>query len=462
MTAFETLNFAASLIACALVLFVLQKRVAGDLPKTLLTLPALVFTWVYFIVVPLANVVFDTYVDQFVFTEEPILSMTRLNYYNAVLLLFATVGAMLPRQKPSVHRREVAFESAVPALTILLLLQLGWGLYLIYYSGNFLSDTAAQEAAQGGIAGYAVVESAPLTFCWLVTLHYARKGLRPAGFIIPIILVVELLLVLGLSSSRGSRVAMLSQVFFCVMIFNYSIYRFKLRDYLLGALACVIFLPIYAHYKYAGIEGLRDYLSGNSQNWVNETYSDPVMFLVGDVGRADMQAPLLARYLEGTFTPNYYGETYISAFTLLIPKDSRPAWLRSKTQVGAQAQLDRGTGSQGYRGVISVDGVFESSRIYGLLGEALLNFGLVGLPFVFFLFGYLFRKAFLIVHDTTTWRQLLLVPYLCFVPIFMLFYDADNIVVQTLSVWAAPYLTLLIADRLMARKKSRASRLAVE
>jgi oligosaccharide repeat unit polymerase len=462
MTAFDTFNFAASLIACALAMLVLQKRVCAGLPKNLLTLPALVFSWVYFVVVPFANVVFDTYVDEFVFTEEPILSITRLNYFNAALLLVAVFGTMLARKREyKPPPKEQPFDAAILALLLLLVVQLAWGFYLIYFSGNFLSEFASQDAWQGSLAAYAVVESAPLAFCWLVTLYYARKGERPIGLMVPVILLVELVLLLGLSSSRGSRVAMLSQLFFCVMIFNYSIYRFKLRDYLLGALACGLFLPIYAYYKYAGIEGLRDYLSGNNTASVAETYNNPVSFLIGDIGRADMQAPLLARYLEGSFSPNYYGESYLAAFTLLIPKDARPSWLRSKTQVGAQAQLDRGTGSQGYRGVISVDGVYESSRIYGLFGEALLNFGLFGLPFAFLLFGYLFRRVFLKVSDTVTWRQLLVAPYLCFVPIFMLFYDLDNILVQTLSVWAVPFLTVFVADKLAARKH-RHSRPATE
>lgn len=451
MTASETLNFAASLIACALALLVLQYRVASDIPKTILTVPALVFSWVYFIVVPLANVVFDTYVDEAVFTEEPVISLTRLNYFYAGLLLIASVGAMLPRKRPATAGKELSFEAAIPALALLLVFQIGWGLYLIYFSGNFLTD-ATQDNVTNSLAGYVIIESSPLTFCWLAALYYARKGVRPRGLVVVLILLTELMLILGFSSSRGSRVAMLSQLFFCAMIFNYAIYRPKLRDYIIAGLACAAFLPVYAHYKYAGMEGLRDYLSGNARSLVTDNYSNPVMFLVGDIGRADMQAPLLARYMEGSFDPNYFGETYLSAFTLLVPRESRPDWLRGKSRVGAEAQLNRGIGAGGYRGVISVDGVFESSRIYGLFGETLLNFGLFGLPFAFFLFGYLFRKVFLAVSGISTWRRLLTAPYLSFIPIFLLFYDADNILVQTLSVWSVPLLTVAVAERLVARK----------
>lgn len=449
------INFVVSLIMCAAAMLFLQTKLLKGVSLNILTVTGIVFAWIYFIAVPIGHIASDTYVDVRLFIEEPIVSLTRLNFFNAVLLVIAGIAAHFTRPPREREPRPLHFEAAIPALIILLAVQIAWGFYTIYYSGNVLTLASGRLELQGSLLQYAVFESAPLAFCWLVTLLYAKAGRKPGGMMIGLILLIEILLLLGLSSSRGARVAMLSQLVFCVQIFNYSIYRFKLRDYVIGAVLTAFFLPIYANYKYGGVEALRDYISGGGPSSITEHYNDPMLFLAGDIGRADGQAPLLSRYLEGSFTPNYVGETYLGALTLLLPRDQRPDWPRSKVVIGAEAQLDRGTGSRGYRGVVQVEGVYTSSRIYGLAGETILNFGIWGLPFAFWLFGFLTRKAYLATQNVRTWRQLLTAPYLSFVPIFLLFYDFDNILVQTLSIWAIPYLTLVAADFLSPRRSGR-------
>ncbi len=449
-------SFALSLAACAASLLLLQKRVMAGIPATILTIPALVFSWIYFILVPAANVLFDVYVDEALFLEEPVQSFTRLNLFNAGLLLLASLGAFSVRTKPRRSGTEVDFSVVVPGLSVLLVTQVVLGIYTIFISGNVLRQSSRGELG-ASLVQYAFFESAPLAFCWLVTLYLAWKKVKPSRAVVAGLLLTELLLVLLLSSSRGSRVAMLSQLMFCAMIFQYSLYRFKVRDFIIAGLACAVMLPIYANYKYAGFEGLQEYVSGGRTSLVAEQYNDPVLFLVGDIGRADMQAPLLDRYLDGKFSANYIGETYIATLALFLPRDWRPESIRSKAVIGAEAQLQPGASATGYRGVISVDGVFQSSRIYGLFGEALLNFGLPALPVVFFLFGYIFRWCFVRLGSITTWRQLLTAPYLAFLPIFLLFYDSDNILIQTVSVWLVPAAALATFERLFGRRQTLAS-----
>ena len=455
MNDLSMIPFALSLVVCAASLLLLQKRVMEGIPATILTIPALVFSWIYFIVVPAANVFFDVYVDEALFLEEPIHSFTRLNLFNAALLLLASLGAFLVRANPRKSGTELDFSVVVPGLSILLVTQVVLGVYTIFISGNLLRESSRGELG-ASLVQYAFFESAPLAFCWLVTSYLAWKNIRPSRYVVAGLLLTELLLVILLSSSRGSRVAMLSQLMFCAMIFHYSLYRFKFRDFVVAGLACALLLPIYANYKYAGWEGLQEYVTGGRTSIVAEQYNDPVLFLVGDIGRADMQAPLLDRYLDGKFTANYIGESYIATLTLFLPRDWRPESIRSKAVLGAEAQLQPGASASGYRGVISVDGVFQSSRIYGLFGEALINFGLPALPIVFFLFGYIFRWCFLRLGSITTWRHLLTAPYLAFLPIFLLFYDSDNILIQTVSVWLVPAAAVATCERLFGRRRALA------
>jgi hypothetical protein len=174
---------------------------------------------------------------------------------------------------------------------------------------------------------------------------------------------------------------------------------------------------------------------------VVERYNDPVTFIVGDLGRADIQAPILMGVLDGTVVPNYLGETYLAGAFTILPSSVRPTWAQQKISLGEQAQYKL---SGRYNATYQLaNGQFASSRIYGLLGEALLNFGIYAVPAVFFLFGFLSRRCFLRVSPPSNWGNVLTAPFFALLPVYMLFYDFDNIVFQTVVVWCLPALLLL-------------------
>lgn len=444
MTLRDVILFAISLAACALAVEFFVRNLVRSLPKNILILPSIIFVWVYFILVPAMNIGFDTYVDERVFISSPVDAMTFLNIVNAVLLCIAALGTRLLRLPyAAAHPPARSIPSGMlAALTMLVFVSVAYGIYTIYLSASVLKDVNGQLQFSGSIYQYLIIESGPLAFCWLVTLYFLSRGRRPEPFEALAIGAVQIFLILALSSSRGSRVAIISQLLICAQIYNFYVFRFRLRHYLVGGIALAAFLQVYAYYKYGGINVLNDYVSGRSSSATVERYNNPVTFVVGDIGRADIQAPLITRYMAGAFTPNYFGETYLSGMSLLLPKDLRPDFLRPKIQIGADAQLDRGGLAQDYTGVVLMDGNFVSSRIYGLLGEALLNFGWIGPPFAFLLFGILSRAALLRATNFQTWDRLLTTPFFAALPIYMLFYDFDNLIVQTITVWTVPALVL--------------------
>lgn len=110
-------------------------------------------------------------------------------------------------------------------------------------------------------------------------------------------------------------------------------------------------------------------------------------FLSGDISRNDPQAFLLYRTMEHrTNVDLAYGRTYASAFFVAVPKNlwpDRPSWRR---QYATNILAGRGTFDPDRR---------NSSRVYGLAGEALINWGPWGVIPCFALFGILvgyFRK----------------------------------------------------------------------
>lgn len=444
MTLKDVILFVISLAVCALSVHLFVRNLTRFLPRNILVVPSMVFIWTYFIVVPAMNIGFDTYVDERVFISDPVNAMTVLNVANAVLLCIATLGTWIPRLPSAAALRPtlVIPSGILVALTGLVLASVAYGIYTIYLSASVLTDINGQLQFSGSIYQYLIIESGPLAFCWLMTLYLLSRGRRPELFEAAAIGAVQLVLILALSSSRGSRVAIISQLLICAQIYNFFIFRFRLRHYLVGGIALAAFLQVYAYYKYGGINALNDYISGRNSSETVERYNNPVTFVVGDIGRADIQAPLITRYMAGAFSPNFFGETYLSGMSLLLPKELRANSLRPKVQIGADAQLDPGGSAQDYQGVVLEEGSFVSSRIYGLFGEALLNFGWIGPPIAFLLFGILARAALLRAINFQTWDRLLTTPFFAAIPIYMLFYDFDNLIVQTVTVWTVPALVL--------------------
>jgi hypothetical protein len=431
--------FILSLISCSFSLYFFLKVLTKGLPNNIMIIPARIFMWVYFILAPLVNILTEKYVDEKLFLDKPIVELTNLNFVNSFLLFLAAFSARFVKIKYYKTRDSQKIPNGVFLfLTILVLTSLFYGLFLIYYNSNLISGASEFSNSNVPLYHYMFIESGPLAFCWLTTLIFLKRKRLPTKLQITLILITQVILILILSSSRGSRVAIISQLLFCAQIYSFCLIKFRFKHYLLSAVFLSILIPTYAHYKYGGIESLNDFISGKGSSEVVEKYNDPYLFIVGDLGRADIQAPLISRYIAGTFTPNYKGETYLAAASLLLPQSMRPDWLRTKVQIGAQVQFEEGGFIAAYRGVAMLDGEIYSSRIYGLLGESLINFGWIGPPLVFLLFGYISRLALVRATNFQSWQRLLTAPYFAVLPIYFLFYDFDNVIVQTVTVWLMP------------------------
>jgi hypothetical protein len=101
--------------------------------------------------------------------------------------------------------------------------------------------------------------------------------------------------------------------------------------------------------------------------------------LVGDFGRADVQAFVL--YKQCTDSSNYsygWGRTYLGGLSILIPHSILPD--RPATTFREGTEIVGGTGSY-------VPDIAQTSKLFGLGGEAMLNFGLVSVPIAYGLFG---------------------------------------------------------------------------
>ena len=428
---------------CLVTLYYFNRRLLSLLSVSLMTAPYLFFSYAYFVVAPAFNVAFDTYIDRSLFHGDPVWALALLNIVNSIGLLCAYFGVAFADQGPSGGSSAAVNGRMLIAINLILLpVSIFYGIYFLYLSGGLYQDASGKLVVEGSIFNFILIGTAPILFCWTTATYFVLSRKRPPHLLALLIILVHLILVLSMNSARGSRVSMLIQLILAAQIYGLSILRFRFLHYAAAAIFLALFLPTYAYYKYAGFDAFYDYVTGRGPSEVAAHYNDPVTFVVGDIGRADIQAPILMGVLDGIVTPNYFGESYVAGALLILPTSLRPNWAKQKISLGEEAQFKL---SGRYNASSQVNnGQFASSRIYGLLGEALLNFGIFAVPAAFFLFGFLSRRCFLRVSPPNSWGRVLTAPFFALFPVYMLFYDFDNIVFQTIVVWSLPALLLLL------------------
>ena len=160
--------------------------------------------------------------------------------------------------------------------------------------------------------------------------------------------------------------------------------------------------------------------------------------LLVDLGRSDVQAYVLFK-LENDIKDFDYakGRTYIGAVSVWIPRWLLPNKPDTKLREGSEIQDGRG-----YDGLESA-----SSRVYGLAGESMLNFGPLAVPFAYAAFGLLvgwFRRAVdrLLPGDA----RFLLVPLGVCMCLEILIGDSDNAAFSLAKNGGLPFLMIIMSS----------------
>lgn len=414
----------------------------------MISLPLEIFSYTFFIFVPLLNVLYDDYVDRFLFYSAPVEAMTFLNILNAVGLLLAALAAFLikPLRQRSA-RHEPSLRHMQLLLFVALIASLSAGIYNNFISLNLreTSDTVIDSS----IAFYVLIESAPMLLAWLIVVSVWKKGRMPSNLHSILLMALFLIVAISMNFSRGSRVTVFLLVLIGFQLFYLHVYRLSKLNLIVLAIGGAIAFNVMTVYKHLGIQGVSSYLAGEGvATYVNERYTSPVRMVIGDIGRADIQAPILESQMMG-HGQLAYGRTYAKALTLLLPDFLDPLpndW--SKVIVGGQFQLEINPGSSVFEKVASGVG---SSRIYGMVGESLINFGVVGALLSFFIFGLLSRWLILYANTPAGWEKALIAPIISVFPIFILFYDLDNIIFRLIMLLTLPG-ALLLLNRLVQRQ----------
>src|SRR5262249_21650695 len=134
----------------------------------------------------------------------------------------------------------------------------------------------------------------------------------------------------------------------------------------------VVFMPfmyLYGFYKSGGMDGLVSALRGNdSREWMEKSSGRTwTSMILEDLGRADIQALVLQRLIDGASSYDYaWGKTYLGTLSFLIPRQILQERPGGKLEEGTELIFGRHSYSLG---------LWASSKVYGLAGETMLNFG---------------------------------------------------------------------------------------
>jgi superoxide dismutase len=222
----------------------------------------------------------------------------------------------------------------------------------------------------------------------------------------------------------------------------------------IGIALLVIFMYAYGFYKAQGVDALETLQSSEEMNTTaNRTGRTLDTTLLGDLARSETQAYLLYRLADVRDYDYAAGTTYVSAFMVILPKTFRPDWISSKVEKGTEALYGRGIFSTEY---------VSASQVYGLAGEAMLNFSPVSIPLAFSALAFVVVKSRALQFAHPDDARRLLLPFLVNMCILVLNSDLDNIIVFFLTT-ALPVLTILkFSTRAVSgRAETRGARLGV-
>jgi hypothetical protein len=255
---------------------------------------------------------------------------------------------------------------------------------ILGYIDAFTRSVGVPEP-QRAFAGMGWVFAISETFPILALLAFAavarRARIGRTWAMILVVLVAYFALKMLFGGLRGSRSNTIWGLFWAVGIVHLWIRPLGRRFVITGVCVLVAFMYLYGFYKDLGRDALTVYEQG-ALGEVGEQLDRTVDGLVlGDLGRADVQAFLLYRLSRPDRDYAYaWGRTYLGTVALLIPRRIWPDRPPTKVLEGTEAQT----------GVGSYDPeTWASSRVYGLAGETMLNFGPFAVAVAYLLFGVL-------------------------------------------------------------------------
>jgi hypothetical protein len=325
---------------------------------------------------------------------------------------------------------------------------------LIYAAfGGISGYIAAFETRQSDFLGVTWVMMlagrVPLLSLIALTLYGHRRGWEFSWPVLGMMLAGFTVAQLLFGGLRGERSDIIYALFWAVGIVHYCIRPVPKKLIFVGMGFVVAFMYVYSFYKFAGSEGMRDFAeSSNLRSSVEEnSHFSVAESALGDLGRSDVQAFVLYRITRPESDYSYaLGRTYLGALGLIIPG---PLW-RDRPPSKVKEGWDVLFGARSYEREFGTTAFSDrpiTTRLYGVAGEAMLNFGPVLVPLSYAILAFFVGWA---RRRIAAWKmgdvRLFLAPFLTVVCLLILTADSDNILYYCQMSGLIPFLVLFFGS----------------
>lgn len=313
------------------------------------------------------------------------------------------------------------------------------------YMGAF--DEQIVAAGGGPFAGmgwiFMISESFPILAMMVYALWQRQTGKVPSWLVLAVVLLVYLLLKLLFGGLRGSRSNTIWGLFWAVGIIHLWIRPVSRSIAVAGLVFVIGFMYAYGFYKAVGTEAVHVFTDEQVRRDVEADSGRAIdTVLLGDLARTDVQAFIAYTQVRHPTEYQYaWGRTYLGAFAVLIPAGLWPNRPPTKVREGSLILYRDWHPEQGPTRL-------QSSRIYGLSGEGMLNFGPGAVPVLFLLYGAMLGALSRLMHGLAADDvRRLFVPMLVLMAIIGFISDLDNVVFFVIKNGAVPILVLLFTAR---------------
>jgi hypothetical protein len=331
------------------------------------------------------------------------------------------------------------------------------GQYLMYahfggvmgYIDAFTYDAKTMDASDAfdtdnALAGLGwlimVTDCFPILAMICFAVWVKRVPLRLSSFTVGLILLGFFMARMLFGGFHGSRSNTLYALFWAAGIIHLWIRPLSKKFVLVGIGFLFAFMYVYGFYKSLGSDVVAAFQEGATADEVADSTGRTFRGLVlGDLARADVQAFMVYRLsLPNLDYKLALGRTYTGTIAQLVPRALWPDRPPNKRKEGTELQY--GIGSYDPNG-------WASARVYGIAGEAMLNFGPLAAPLAYLVFGVGVGgiRGFLSgLRQGDT--RLLLIPFLITLCFWLLVGDSDTFLFVLIKDGLPPALLVWIGS----------------
>jgi hypothetical protein len=346
------------------------------------------------------------------------------------------------RTKPSASTWEFDSTKFYPVFAFFLFLSVVGASVYLWQLGGLLKEVEAFETDPSAFAGkgwllvlawpLSILSFIVLVMTWTDQQKKIRRHLTTALLLLSSVGIMHFLLM----GWRGSRSATIWALFWMAGIIHYRFRKLSRGMVAGGVILLIVFMYFYGFYKEQGRAGFEVLRSPAMWLQPKGYQRDFKGLMLGDLARADSNAFILHNLIKDPDDYDYrWGLTYLGSLGLLIPRNLWPDRPEFKVEAGTEAQLGKAT-------------PWRSARVYGLSGEALLNFGPIGVPCMFVLFGALlgwYRRK------SKSWEltdsRMFLAPFFATLFVAGLVSDSDNLVFAVVTEGTLVCAAVFLASR---------------